>query len=171
MNIAEQLYRKYSKENIQLIANYVLERRGNFDELMKALSSGETIRAQRAAWVVGIVGKERPDWLTPYFDTLIELLNNPLHPAVSRNVFRALEDADIPEEYEGEILELAIEELQKANTPVAVKVFAMTVATHIALKYPDLCDELALVIENQLPYGSAGYKSRANKMLKKLRST
>jgi hypothetical protein len=40
---------------------------------------------------------------------------------------------------------------------------------NIAQKLPDLKKELQLVVEDQLPYASAGYKSRAKKIIKTLK--
>jgi hypothetical protein len=44
----------------------------------------------------------------------------------------------------------------------------MTVLANIAMEEPDLKDELKIVIEDGLPYGSAAYISRAKKTLKQL---
>jgi len=39
---------------------------------------------------------------------------------------------------------------------------------NLAKYYPEIKTELQLIIEDQLPYQTAGYKSRANKVLKQL---
>ena len=44
----------------------------------------------------------------------------------------------------------------------------MTVLYNITLKIPELADELKIIIEDQMPYGSAGFKSRGKKILKGL---
>jgi hypothetical protein len=44
----------------------------------------------------------------------------------------------------------------------------MTVLFNIVKKYPELKDELKMSIEDQLPYGSAGFKSRGRRILKSL---
>jgi hypothetical protein len=43
----------------------------------------------------------------------------------------------------------------------------MTVCERIAIKYPELNQELQSAIEATLPYGSAGMKNRGLKILKK----
>jgi hypothetical protein len=52
--------------------------------------------------------------------------------------------------------------------PIAVRAFSMTVLGNLAAQHPDLKKELRLVIESQLPYGSAGFVARAKKVLKQL---
>jgi hypothetical protein len=52
--------------------------------------------------------------------------------------------------------------------PIAIKVFSMTVLFNISKNVPEFRDELAIIIEDQMPYGSAGFKSRGKKTLKGL---
>jgi hypothetical protein len=51
--------------------------------------------------------------------------------------------------------------------PIAVRVFAMTGAARAAEGHPELARELALVISKYIQTGSAGFKSRAQKVLNK----
>jgi hypothetical protein len=44
----------------------------------------------------------------------------------------------------------------------------MTVLANIIDDQPDMKKELKLILEDQLPYGSAAFKSRGNKVLKKI---
>jgi hypothetical protein len=52
--------------------------------------------------------------------------------------------------------------------PIAVKVFSMTVLANLSKSSPDIKKELRIAIEDQLPYGSAGFVSRAKKVLKEI---
>jgi hypothetical protein len=54
--------------------------------------------------------------------------------------------------------------------PIAVRVFSMTVLCNLAGKLPELKNELIPLIEDQMPYGSAGFISRGRKVLKDLKS-
>jgi hypothetical protein len=76
---------------------------------------------------------------------------------------------DVPEEYEGVLYDQCLKDLSNPKTATAIKVFGMTVAANIAQKYPEMHEELALSIEQQIPYSSVGYASRARKLLKRLR--
>ncbi len=169
MDLKNQLLKEHSSENARHIADYFLQNPEGFEKLINTLNSKEPLLAQRAAWAVGKIGEQRPEWFIPHFPLIVQLLESPLHDSVSRNIYRTLQELDIPEEYEGEILELTLRDLEKADSSIAIKVFAMTVAAGIAKKHPELSQEISMMIEDQLPYGSAGYRSRAKKILKQLK--
>lgn len=168
MDIRAKLLSVHSKECASLVANHVLGHPDEFGKLIQFMLKDEYRVAQRAAWPLGIVGSQRPEWLLPYFEDILRCLENPPHDAASRNIYRILQNLSIPEAYEGELLEFAMRDLQNPKTAIAIKVFSMTVAFNIASKYQDLLPELRLIIEENLPFGSAGYKSRAKKILAKI---
>ena len=58
--------------------------------------------------------------------------------------------------------------LESSTEALAVKVFSMTVLSNLAKQYPEIVPEIKIVIEDQLPHQSAGFKSRAKKVLKDL---
>ena len=63
---------------------------------------------------------------------------------------------------------MAFELLISRKEPVAVKVFAMTVLYNLSQEIPEIKSELKIVLEDQLPYGSAGFKNRGAKIISKL---
>jgi hypothetical protein len=60
------------------------------------------------------------------------------------------------------------EYLQNPKIAVAIRVFSMTVVANITEGQPDMRRELKLILEDQLPYGTAAFKSRARKVLKQI---
>ena len=68
----------------------------------------------------------------------------------------------------GEAADICFGYLVDHKETIAVRVFAMTVLGNICRREPDLGIELRLVIEEELPYASAGFKSRAKKILAEL---
>ena len=89
--------------------------------------------------------------------------------AVRRSVMRSLSLTDIPKSLRGLAFDKASELFADRSETVAVKVFAMSVMTQIALQEAGLKNEVIIGIEEQLPYGSAAYRSRAAKLLKALK--
>jgi hypothetical protein len=89
-----------------------------------------------------------------------------VHYAVKRNVVRILQFIEIPHTLIGEVTKICFDYLASPNEPIAVRVFSMTVLANVAQKEPDLKNELRLVIEQQLVYGSMGFCSRAKKVMK-----
>jgi hypothetical protein len=100
---------------------------------------------------------------------MLNNLDTPLHDAVIRNTFRTLQNLDVPEEIEGLAFEKAYDFLANPQNAIAIRVFAMSVCGNIARKYPELKEELIPLIEEQLPYGSAGFINRGMKVLKALK--
>ena len=81
-----------------------------------------------------------------------------------------MQDVDVPENLIGEVVDICFGLMESNNTPIAVKVFSMTVLANISIKEPDLKNELALIIEDQMPYGSVGFRNRGAKILNKIRA-
>jgi hypothetical protein len=80
-----------------------------------------------------------------------------------------MQDLEIPEKFHGEIMDICFRFLESPTEALAVKVFSMSVLGNLAALYPDIKPELKLVIEEQLPHQTAGFKSRAKKVLKMLK--
>lgn len=169
MDIRKQLLTTHSKENTTLIVKYIGASRERFDELMKLFLYGEYRVIQRAAWVLGDVARLHPQMAMAYLPEMVENLKKPdLHDASKRNTLRFLQEIEVPEAHWGELAEICFNCLTSMEEAIAIKVFAMTVLLGIVKKVPELKDELRYAIEDQLPYGSAGFKSRGKKVLKAL---
>ena len=168
MNLRQAILKDYSKKHALQLAEYIGENTKRFDELMQLFFNGTHQITQRSAWVVGICYDKNPSLITPYLKELVMNLRNEVHDAVKRNSVRILQNVDLPEELLGETADVCFHLLSSRVEPVAVKVFSMTVLLNIVKKVPELKNELKIVIEDQLPYGSAGFLSRGKKTLKAL---
>ncbi|WP_020528207.1 hypothetical protein [Flexithrix dorotheae] len=168
MDLREELLREYNKEHVVFLANYIGNEQEKFAELIDLFLNGEMRVTQRASWVVGHCADQYPELITPYLPTLVYNLRNNIHDAVKRNTVRILQDIDIPEDLIGEAADICFEFLQSNKEAIAIKVFSMTVLFNITKSIPELANELKVIIEDQMPYGSAGFKSRGKKILKEL---
>ena len=91
-----------------------------------------------------------------------------LQDAVKRNSIRFMQQIELPEKHHGEIMDMCFNYLESPKESLAVKVFSMSVLGNLTKYYPEIKTELKLIIEDQLPHQSAGFKSRAKKILKDL---
>ena len=137
---------------------------------MDLFFSEEMRISQRASWPVGNIGIKYPELFSPYIPSMVQNLENPVHDAVLRNSLRILGAIDVPEDLKGEVYEKCFNFLAEPKNPIAIRVFSMSVLTNIADQFPELKDELIDLIESYYEHGSAGYKSRARKCLKQLRT-
>lgn len=167
MDIREELLKEHSKKQTMLIVNYIGDDKKKFAELME-MFLGDIYRVtQRAAWVVGYCAEYQPHLVEPYLETMIDLLGRKdVHVAVKRNVVRFLQFIEIPDDLKGKTYDHCFELLSDPNEPIAVRVFAMSVAFNIAKNEPDLLSELKLLVAESMRHSpTPGFCSRAKKIL------
>ncbi len=166
MDIRNALLEVHSKSQVDKICSYVGDDADKFADLMKHLLGPGYRLSQRAAWPVSYCIERNPDLVKPYFNLLIKQLErDDAHIAVRRNVARLLQFVEIPKRYAGRIFEACYKLVDDPNETVAVRVFAMTVAANIAKDSPDLLDELRLVATKYPQSATAGFRSRARRVL------
>ncbi len=169
MDLRKQLLKDHSKENTAKIVRQIQENPHLVNELMDIFLNESYRLIQRSAWVVGDLGRSNPELIRPYIGQMIQNLKRPeVHAAVRRNTMRYLQEVKLEEEHWGDLLDIALKLLAKNDEAIAVKVFSMTVAYNIVREVPELKDELKILIEDQLPYGSAGFKNRGQKIISAL---
>jgi len=166
--IQKSLLKPQTKENKDSVVNYVIDNPKEIDKLMSCFFSEEPLLNQRASWPMSVIGEKRPDILLPYLSRMLKKLDNPVHDAIIRNTLRVMQTMDIPEELEGIVYDKCFNYLIDQNKAPAIRAFAITVLSNIAIKYPDLKEELSKTIELYYPQGSKGFQSRARKELKRL---
>jgi hypothetical protein len=166
MDLREEILKEHSKKQCYKIVRWVGTSQKRFDELFQLFLTGEYRVIQRAAWPVSYCVIAHPRFIQPNFSKLIKnLYRDGLHNSVKRNSIRLLQHIDIPEKFQGEILEICFNYISSPAEPVAVKAFSLTVLANLAKLYPEILPELKLVIEEQLLHQTAAFKSRAKKIL------
>src|SRR4051812_29163230 len=102
MDIKARLAQEHSKTLTTAIVKYIDGDKKRFKELMDIFLKGEYRLTQRAAWPLSYVIIEHPQLLDPYFDNFLNKLDKAdVHPAIPRNIFRVLQEIEIPEKYQG----------------------------------------------------------------------
>ena len=169
MKFRELLDKEHTKTTNTAIVNEICSQPKKMDELMQIFIDGPLKITQRAAWPLGFIAQREPKLLTNYYPLLIaQLHQKEVHQAVTRNILRAFQYVTVPEKHQGKLLSRCFDFLTDSNQPIAIKAFSMTVAHNLSKEYPDIVPELKASIENLLPNGSAGIKSRGNKILKEI---
>ncbi len=169
MNLELEILQEHSKRQVSKIASWIGNDEKRFAELMELFLTAEYQIVQRSAWIVSLCVEKNPDLITPWLSKVVRRAGEKdIHDAVKRNVVRTLQFVKIPRSLQGRVANLCFDFLQNVKEPVAVKAFSMTVLANIAADEPYLKQEIKLVIEQMLPYGSAGILSRGKKVLKQL---
>lgn len=172
MDIRKALEQTHSKTVTQKIVNYIGSDKTKFKHLVDIYLQGPYRITQRAAWPLSKCIEAHRQLIHPHLKEILDFCALPdVHDAVKRNTVRLLQFIDIPKKNQAQVINLCFQFLENKKEPVAVRVFAMTVLGNLALEHPELKNELSVLIEDQLPIGSAGFVSRAKKVLKQIKQT
>jgi hypothetical protein len=167
MKLVELLEKPQTKVQRDRIIQYVTTQQ-RFDKLMQVFVEGPIRITQRAAWPISYCVEYSPRFLKPHYPAVIKFLElRNQTDAIKRNLLRALQFAKVPSRYQGRIADCCFTFLT-GKEPIAIKVFAMTVLANLATENQELKNEIVPIIESQLPFGSAGFISRARKIMRLL---
>lgn len=168
MDIRAEILKEHSKENAEAIAAYVRASPERVAQLIELFLHDEYRVVQRLAQVVGKLADTHPQLIAPHLPQLVRRMNeHGVHVAVKRNVVRTLQYVDIPEALHGDVMNTCFDLLADPNEAVAVRVFSMTVLDKLSTQYPEIRQELKVIIEDVLEQGcTSGFRARAKKVLK-----
>jgi hypothetical protein len=165
MNIRETLAIEHSKANSLKIADYIGDNAEKFADLMKIFFNEEYRLSQRAAYVFMILVDCHPHLIKPYLKKLISQLDRKdVHNSIRRNVVRALQCIEIPKNLEGKIFSKCVDFIEDMSEPIAIRAFALTVATRIAEREPELINELCLTVEKYISNPTPAFCVRIRKL-------
>jgi hypothetical protein len=140
-----------------------------FDELFQLFLNDAYRVVQRAAWPVSNCVEKHPEFILKHFDGLLKNLEKPnLHDAVKRNTVRLLQYVDIPGKYHGRVMDICFRFISSPNEAAAIKAFSITVLQNLVKQYPEIINEIKLIIEERWDYESVAFKTRAKKLLKQI---
>jgi hypothetical protein len=169
MNLQQSLPDRYSGTEFQKIIDWIDGSHEHFAELMEIFFERNSQRNQYAASIMIHCVDKWKYLLTPYLEKLIlNLQNENLKDATKRNTVRVLQEVKIPENLHGILADICFNYLQNPSEAIAIKVFSMTIIHNLTKDYPELKEELRFILEEQIPFQSAGFRSRAGKILKDL---
>jgi len=140
-----------------------------FEDLIKFAFDPDETLSFRASWIMDKAVEKHPDILSQqHIDIISDQVIGHFNFSVTRACLRLLSREKLTVKNLGRLTNQCFNWLVASSTPIAVKVHAMQLLYRVALLEPDFKNELKLIIEEQLPHGSAGFKSRGKKILKLL---
>lgn len=124
----------------------------------------------RACRVIYFCALRDPSIVLPYVSEIIRKLPELKNESVKRDFLHIFAELFLPEDEEdlGRLLDYCFGVMNSVTKQVSLKIYSMEILYRISLLEPELKQELALTIENQLQYGSAGFRSRGSKIVRKL---
>lgn len=149
------------------LAKTILDNNLENELLILALDNNQLI-SNRAMWVLNHCNDLEFDRIKPFYVKLINHLKNKnLHSGVIRSILRMFQSYPVPKKLEAFILDKCFEYLKNPSESIAVRAFAMTVALNISKPYPELLNELSIVLNHlSATEQSAGLINRTKNTLK-----
>lgn len=167
MDLKKALLSDRSKPHMEHLAEIVSINPELFSDLWHLIKTEESPLPERGSWLFEKSALRNLTIAQPHLEEIITYLPVPNHNSIHRNLSKIVAQFEtIPEKLQGNLYSLCIERILSPPVHVAIKVYSMTIAFNIAKDIPELREELALVINDQMEFNSAGFKSRGNKILK-----
>lgn len=168
--LAALLLEEHSRTRTEQVASLIGGDADRFAMAWEIFCNGSPPLPQRMAWVIAVVTDAHPSLAARYAASIAARIPFMVHPAELRAATRLLARIPLPKESLADLLASMFPLLEDPQVPTAIRVHAMQILYHISNLEPDLKRELALVIEVQAREATAGFKSRARKLLPKLRA-
>lgn len=171
MSIRLQLLQTNSSDKANRFEEQILRNRELLPELMACFFSDEVIVAQRAAFVVGHIGRKEPELFVPWLAEIVDAVEKPVHQAIRRNGVRYFAELDgdlIPAILEQRMVALCGEYVGDEKVPTAIGAFSMQFVAERAELYPEAATKLCSDLRKRMPRASPGFQNRARKVLAKL---
>jgi len=158
-----------SRALADLTANMVYDEPELFRSLVDVALAGEKQYAQRASRIMSICSARFPELFRPHCSRIIRELGKNQSEGAIRNLLKIIAEVPVKlaEREKSILVNLCFEYLISESYPVAIKVFSMQILFNISREIPEIGEELFRILEDRIPVASAGYRSRAGKILEK----
>jgi 8-oxo-dGTP diphosphatase len=171
MELQSIVTRMMGMKEAEMVALSAAENSEIFDRLLEYSFSDDAKLAFRASWTLTKVCDKYPEIIFPHLDTIVERLDKIENESTLRSFLRIISLTDIgmiDSRYHGILTDQCFAFLKSGFSAVAVKAYAMEILYKLALKYPELKNELSETINLLKTEGSAGIIARGKQILQKL---
>jgi hypothetical protein len=160
-----------SRRNVDLITQWIDTDEDRFNALVAIILLNEEPVSRRAAWVFSHLVEKYPYLVNNHVVDLISSLRSFSHTGLIRCVLRvfALNNPTLPEELQGELVDVCFQWGSDLKIPVGVRVHCFDIIFNMSKIYSELKPELLEMVRHELRNSeSAGMISRCKKLEKTL---
>lgn len=148
------------------LVNWVGDKQDKFDLLFNLLFTQEYRIVQRASWPLSYIIEKHPFLINKHFSVITHALGDQsLKDAAKRNLLRCLQTIIIPKKYNGKIADACFKFINDPDEKAAVKAFSISILDTLSKTYPELREELILILESMYDHETPAFRSRARKIL------
>ena len=156
-------------KEIYIWKEMVLQDESLFEEIYSLIFCDSPRISWHAAWVIDHVSEAEPWRLEAHVPDIIDQLANLKSTALKRHFTRMLNSQEIPEDKAGLLVD-ALYNLLSPSEAIAVRANSMNLLYKIALKEPDLQQELCIVLHAVIETeNTPGIVSTGKKILRALK--
>ncbi|BDC98426.1 hypothetical protein [Persicobacter psychrovividus] len=165
----EQIAHRIPKSEITVLAKSINSEPAKIQLLIDAVASPLKTVQFNAIWILRSVYEANPNLLKKDIPLLVGLLKKHPEDVVQRNILAMLQhQKQLPKVVWDDLANICFNALEQNSTPTAIRVFAMDTAFQLLKYFPELVNELIVLVEDHLPVATTGFKNRAGKLLPKL---
>lgn len=165
--LLQMLGHEHSKVQTDLIVHYVGSDQEKFNALLDIFLNGKKKDVQRSSWPLSYCVEQHPKLVMKYLRPLLKKMKLPgEHPSVKRHILRIFDTIEIPQNLHGELMNDCIINIEDPTAPIAVQAYSLGILQKLTARYPDIADEVKLIIEHRMPRATPAFASRAKKYLK-----
>jgi hypothetical protein len=170
LNLKEELLPDIREFKAPALAQKIINL-SQINELVAFAFEKDHLLSSRAMWVLGHCSDLDYDCIIPYHIKLINnLKHDNLHNGVIRNTLRLFQKHPVPKKMESFMLDKCFAYIKNPTEAIAVRAFAITVVFNISKPYPELLNELSLVLNHMSETEEGpGIRSRVKNTIKAIR--
>jgi 8-oxo-dGTP diphosphatase len=163
--------RMISMKEAGWVATSAAENPAVFHKLLDYSFSADSKLAFHASWVLSKACDMNPELIYPHLKDIIDKLEGIENESAMRSVLRIISFSDldrIGERYHGILADHCFNLLRSGTSAIAIKAHSMEILYKLAIRYPELGNELSATIIMLQAEGSAAIIARGRQILKKL---
>jgi len=123
----------------------------------------------RAAWVIDHIQQHDKKLVEPYLPAFVKELHTCKNDSIRRHLLKMVAAGPIENLEDGDLIDLCFKWLQAPQTPIASRAICMDIIFRMLQIYPELANELALILPDIIQNGSKGERNKATKILAKIK--
>ena len=157
-----QLEAEASRANTDFIANWASTNAERIADLVDIALNADGQTAARALWALEKVAAAHHNILLPHIPALVAALPRFTFSGMRRIACKILMLTDVPQKFDGPIVDFCFRMLETPDEPIGVKANCMSLIASRLADYPELKSELKAIVADILTnIQSSGFKVRA----------
>lgn len=164
-DLANALTKNRTKSNVDFLVNEVFANPMNWDTWFEIYRQTSFPVSWYMTWWLSHYIEADQQMGNQYQRRIWDEFNAETQVSIKRDFWKILTRIEINEDLAGLAYERAIKVIAKQNEEVAVRAYAMEVATNISLNWPELAPEVVMILEDLRSDEPASIQVRKNKFL------